>query len=43
LNQAQAEVVPEILGHDQNLLVVAPTGAGKTMMGMVASLRAVVQ
>jgi helicase len=43
LNQAQAEVVPEILGHDQNLLVVAPTGAGKTVMGMVAALRAVVQ
>ena len=43
LNQAQAEVVPEILGHDQNLLVVAPTGAGKTMIGMVAALRAVVQ
>jgi helicase len=43
LNQAQAEVVPEILTHDQNLLVVAPTGAGKTVMGMVAALRAVVQ
>jgi helicase len=43
LNLAQAEVVPEILGHDQNLLVVAPTGAGKTVMGMVAALRAVVQ
>jgi helicase len=41
LNQAQAEVVPEILGHDQNLLVVAPTGAGKTVMGMVAALRAI--
>jgi helicase len=43
LNQAQAEVVPEILGHDQNLLVVAPTGAGKTVMGMVAALRAIRQ
>jgi ATP-dependent DNA helicase len=43
LNLAQAEVVPEILGHDQNLLVVAPTGAGKTVMGMAAALRAVVQ
>jgi ATP-dependent DNA helicase len=41
LNQAQAEVVPEILGHDQNLMVVAPTGAGKTVMGMVAALRAI--
>lgn len=43
LNQAQAEVVPEILGHDQNLLVVAPTGAGKTVMRMVAALRAMLQ
>jgi helicase len=43
LNEAQAMVVPEILGHDQNLLVVAPTGAGKTVMGMVAALRAVIQ
>ena len=43
LNQGQAEVVPEILGHDRNLLVVAPTGAGKTVLGMVAALRAVVQ
>jgi helicase len=43
LNQAQAEVVPEILGHDRNLLVVAPTGAGKTVLGMVAALRAIVQ
>jgi helicase len=43
LNQAQAEVVPEILDHDQNLLVVAPTGAGKTVMGMVAALRVIQQ
>jgi helicase len=43
LNQAQAEIVPEVLGHDQNLLVVAPTGAGKTVIGMAAALRAVVQ
>ena len=43
LNRAQAEVMPEVLGHDQNLLVVAPTGAGKTVMGMAAALRAVVQ
>jgi helicase len=43
LNQAQAEVVPEILDHDQNLLVVAPTGAGKTVMGMVAALRVIRQ
>ena len=33
--------MPEILGHDKNLLVVAPTGAGKTVMGMVAALRVI--
>ena len=43
LNKAQAEVMPEIFGHDQNLLVVAPTGAGKTVIGMAAALRAVLQ
>jgi helicase len=43
LNQAQAEALPDILGHDQNLLVVAPTGAGKTVLGMAAALRAVVR
>ena len=41
LNPAQAEIVPEVLGHDQNLLVVAPTGAGKTVIGMAACLKAV--
>lgn len=35
--------MPEVLGHDQNLLVVAPTGAGKTVIGMAAPLRAVIQ
>ena len=43
LNQAQAEILPEVFGHDENLLVVAPTGAGKTVIGMAAALRAVVQ
>lgn len=43
LNPAQAQALPEIFGHDQNLLVVAPTGAGKTVIGMAATLRAVVQ
>lgn len=43
LNPAQAEVVPEVLEHDQNLLVVAPTGAGKTVIGMAACLKAVIR
>jgi helicase len=43
LNPLQAEAVPQIFGHDENLLVVAPTGAGKTVIGMAAALRAVVQ
>jgi len=43
LNPAQAAALPEIFAHDQNLFVVAPTGAGKTVIGMAAVLRAVVQ
>jgi helicase len=43
LNPAQAQALPEVLGHEENLMVVAPTGAGKTVIGMVAALRAVVQ
>lgn len=43
LNPAQAQIVPEVLGHDQNLLVVAPTGAGKTVIGMAASLKAIIE
>jgi helicase len=43
LNPAQAAALPDILGHDQNLLVVAPTGAGKTVLGMAAALRTVVR
>jgi helicase len=43
LNPAQAEIVPEVLGHDQNLLVVAPTGAGKTVIGMAGCLKAVIE
>ncbi len=35
--------MPQVLGHDDNLLVVAPTGAGKTVIGMAAALRTVVQ
>jgi helicase len=43
LNPAQAEALPEVFGHDGNLLVVAPTGAGKTVVGMAAALRTIVQ
>ncbi|RLK24837.1 helicase [Micromonospora sp. M71_S20] len=40
-NPAQAQVLPAILDGDENLLVVAPTGAGKTVMGMAAALKSV--
>lgn len=43
LNPAQAQALPEIFTHDRNLLVVAPTGAGKTVIGMAAALRTLVQ
>jgi helicase len=43
LNPAQAQALPEVFGHDENLLVVAPTGAGKTVVGMAAALRTIVQ
>ncbi|GAA2309408.1 DEAD/DEAH box helicase [Streptomyces kunmingensis] len=39
-NPAQTEVVPAVLKDDEHLLVVAPTGAGKTPIGMVAALNA---
>ncbi|MFH8368340.1 DEAD/DEAH box helicase [Streptomyces sp. NPDC018031] len=41
LNPAQAQAAPTVLSQDENLLVVAPTGAGKTTIGMLAALRAV--
>ncbi|MEV5695454.1 DEAD/DEAH box helicase [Micromonospora globbae] len=41
LNPAQAEVVPHLLKHDRHVLAVAPTGAGKTTIGMVAALQTV--
>ncbi|WP_406106260.1 DEAD/DEAH box helicase [Micromonospora globbae] len=41
LNPAQSEVVPHLLGHDRHVLVVAPTGAGKTTIGMIAALQTV--
>jgi helicase len=43
LNPAQAAAMPHILGNLQNMLVVAPTGAGKSVIGMAAALRTVLQ
>ncbi|RSM56876.1 DEAD/DEAH box helicase [Actinoplanes sp. ATCC 53533] len=42
-NPAQAEAVPVLLENDDNVVVVAPTGAGKTVMGMAVSLRTILQ
>jgi helicase len=38
-NPAQAAAVPAVLDTDDHLVVVAPTGAGKTPIGMVAALK----
>lgn len=40
LNPAQVQAAPHLLGDDP-LLVVAPTGAGKTQIGMLAALKAI--
>jgi helicase len=40
-NPAQAQAVPEILRSEDNLVVVAPTGSGKTVIGMTAALKVV--
>ncbi|GAA2658937.1 MULTISPECIES: DEAD/DEAH box helicase [Actinosynnema] len=41
LNPAQAQAAPAIVGSDEHLLVTAPTGAGKTTIGMLAVLKAI--
>ncbi len=41
LNPAQAHAAPAVLGGDEHLVVTAPTGAGKTVVGMLAALRAI--
>ncbi|GAA3853467.1 hypothetical protein GCM10022243_18870 [Saccharothrix violaceirubra] len=41
LNPAQAQAAPHLLDGDSHVVVTAPTGAGKTTMGMLAVLRAV--
>ncbi len=42
LNPAQAQAAPIVAGTGDHAIVVAPTGAGKTVIGMMAALRAVV-
>ncbi|MGW8452449.1 DEAD/DEAH box helicase [Streptomyces niveus] len=39
-NPAQAAAVPAVLEHDEHIVVVAPTGAGKTPIGMIGALKA---
>ncbi|WP_440900093.1 DEAD/DEAH box helicase, partial [Actinosynnema sp.] len=41
LNPAQAQAAPAIVDTDEHLLVTAPTGAGKTTIGMLAVLKAI--
>ncbi|WP_231334304.1 DEAD/DEAH box helicase [Actinomadura graeca] len=41
LNPAQAQASPPLREGDDHLLVTAPTGAGKTVIGMIAALRAI--
>lgn len=40
-NPAQAQAAPAILGTTGHLIVTAPTGAGKTVIGMLAALKAI--
>ena len=40
LNPAQAQAAPLVLGTGDHLVITAPTGAGKTVVGMLAVLRA---
>ncbi|KPI02905.1 DEAD/DEAH box helicase domain protein [Actinobacteria bacterium OK074] len=39
-NPSQSVAVPVVLGSDGHVVVVAPTGAGKTQIGMVGALKA---
>ncbi len=41
LNPAQAQAAPAVLGTRGHVVVTAPTGAGKTMIGMFAALKAI--
>lgn len=41
LNPAQAQTAPHIVNSDDSVIVTAPTGAGKTVVGMMAVLKAI--
>ncbi|NRQ34593.1 DEAD/DEAH box helicase [Nonomuraea sp. NN258] len=41
LNPAQAQAAPVVLNSSDHLVITAPTGAGKTVVGMLAVLRAI--
>lgn len=41
LNPAQTQTAPHITDTDQSVIVTAPTGAGKTVVGMMAVLKAI--
>ena len=41
LNPAQAQAVPTVLDTRGHVVVTAPTGAGKTVIGMLAALKAI--
>ncbi len=41
LNPAQAQAAPAVLNDRRHLVVTAPTGAGKTVIGMLAALTAI--
>lgn len=41
LNPAQAQTAPHIVDSDRSVIVTAPTGAGKTVIGMMAVLKAI--
>ncbi|WP_199439941.1 DEAD/DEAH box helicase [Umezawaea beigongshangensis] len=41
LNPAQAQAAPVVVDGDGHVVITAPTGAGKTVIGMMAALRTV--
>ncbi|KOV82478.1 DEAD/DEAH box helicase [Nocardia sp. NRRL S-836] len=43
LNPAQAQACPSIVDGDGHVVVTAPTGAGKTVIGMLAVLRSILE
>jgi helicase len=43
LNPAQAQAAPAVVNGRQHLVVTAPTGAGKTVIGMLAALTAILR